>query len=60
MKICEITKKHYDLLLPIYGLAGTHNYCLKVKQNILGEDVYYFVGSEEEFKDAMSRCKYLD
>lgn len=56
----EITKKQYDALLPIYGLAGTHNHCLIERRNILGVPVYYFMGSKEEFRDAMNRCKYLD
>lgn len=56
----EITKKQYDALLPIYGLAGTHNHCLIERKNISGESVYYFMGSKEEFRDAMNRCKYLD
>lgn len=64
-KSFSITKKVYNYLLAIYGACSKDNGFLNsnkllarylTRQKI---DVYYFIGSELEFKELLERCKYL-
>lgn len=58
MKRHTITKKQYDYLLPVFGLAsGNHKIHHYVDRK---HDKYYFWGTDEEFKDMLNRCAYLD
>ena len=50
----SLTKKQYNNLLPTSVGAN-----LLVRRN-KDVDKYYFIGVQDEFKDAMNRCKYLD
>lgn len=52
-----ITKAQYNYLLPVFGLSS-NNPKLLYKQGSC-KDYYYFIGSHEEHKDALNRCKYL-
>lgn len=52
-----LTKKQYDYLLPIFGnTTGTKKLLHTVDRK---HDKYFFIGSDEEYKDALNRCKYL-
>lgn len=57
MSIFQINKDKYNYLLPIYGNIGFGKFL--VKSNILGHEIYYFIGTNEEYKDLLNRCKYL-
>jgi len=52
----EVSKQIYDYLLPIYGLSANGNLCGKLHNR---NNIYFFVGSYDEFKEAMNRCKYI-
>lgn len=52
-----ITKKQYDYLLPVFGNIGTKQLLYR---NANGVDNYYFIGTNEQYKDLLNRCKYLD
>lgn len=56
----RLTKEQYNHLLPVlrtklfYAQRGI---CFKDRRV---EDLFSFIGREEEFQDAMDRCRYLD
>ena len=53
-----ITKKQYDYLLPIYGMCSGNP---KMLQSNHGHfDTCHFIGTHEEYCDALNKCKYLD
>lgn len=57
-----ITKEQYNYLLPIYGICSNNkklHYCNYPQFGKYG-DKYYFIGDSYEFREAMSRCKYMN
>jgi len=52
----QITKKRYDYLLPIYGNIGSCQLLHKVDRKV---DKYYFIGTDEEYKELLHRCEYM-
>lgn len=50
-----ITEKQYNYLLPVPSMKSK-------MQRIIGKvkDSYVFVGTYEDYKDLLNRCKYLD
>jgi hypothetical protein len=52
----QIIKKQYDYLLPIYGNIGSQQLLHRVDRKI---DKYYFIGTNEEYKELLCRCEYM-
>lgn len=50
-----LTEKQYDYLLPIFGICAPGVTKLLHRQNR-----YFFIGTYEEYMDALNRCKYLN
>jgi hypothetical protein len=48
-----LTQKQYNYLLPIFGIASGNNKMLSRLNKC------YFIGTNEEYLDALNRCKYL-
>jgi hypothetical protein len=48
-----ITKKQYDYLLPVFGIASSNNRLLARCGG------YYFIGTHDEYRDMLNRCKYI-
>lgn len=53
----QITKKQYDYLLPVLGNCGSKQLFYRVDRKI---EKYYFIGSNDGYKDLLNRCKYLN
>jgi len=53
----QITKKQYDYLLPIMGNCGSKQLFSKVVAKI---EKYYFIGSNDDYKYLLNRCKYIN
>lgn len=53
-----ISKKKYDFLLPIYGPASNNPKMLYTNHGHF--ETYCFIGTYEEYCDALNRCKYLE
>lgn len=51
-----LTKEQYDYLLPVFGNSATKQLLSKTEH---GVEKYYFIGTHEEYLDALNRCKYL-
>ena len=53
-----LTKEQYDYLLPVFGNAaqGVTKLLTRTDRHI---DKYYFIGTHEDYLDALNRCKYL-
>mgnify|MGYP007095022682 CR=1 FL=1 len=56
----EITKQQYDYLLPIFGRSYTSDPKLVTSNNKFKSLEYFFLGTKEEYKDMLNRCKYLN
>lgn len=54
----SITKKQYDYLLPVFGIASGNNKLMR--RTLGGNDFHYFIGTNDAHKDMLNRCKYLD
>lgn len=52
-----ITQKQYNYLLPVFGAVGSNK---MLQKTIKGRDFYFFIGTDEEYKDMLNRCKYLN
>jgi len=52
-----ITEKQYNYLLPVYGI-GALNRC-KYGSLYQRRDKYYFIGTNDDYKDMLQRCLYL-
>jgi hypothetical protein len=50
----KITEKQYNYLLPVFGLSAKG-----VTKLHTSRGQYYFIGTYEEHKDMLNRCKYL-
>lgn len=53
----QITKKQYNYLMPVLGNYGSKQLFSRVDRKI---EKYYFIGSNDGYKDLLSRCKYLN
>ncbi len=53
-----LTKKQHDYLLPVFGIAaqGATKLLTRIERKI---DKYFFIGTHEDYLDALNRCKYL-
>jgi len=50
----SLTKEQYNYLLPVFGI------CAAIRTQLLTRrDKYYFIGTYDEYLDALNRCKYL-
>jgi len=54
----QITQKQYNYLLPVFGLSAPGRTRLMMK-SAYGRQSYYFIGTEDDYKDMLNRCKYL-
>jgi len=52
----QLTKKQYNYLLPIFGNIGTKQLLSRIDRKI---EKYFFIGTNEQYLDALNRCKYL-
>lgn len=52
----QITKVQYDYLLPIFGNCGSKKLLCRTDRKI---QKYFFIGSNDDFKDLLIRCKYI-
>ena len=52
----QITKVQYDYLLPIFGNYGSEKLLCRTDRKI---EKYFFIGSNDDFKDLLNRCKYI-
>lgn len=53
----QLTKNQYDYLLPIFGNYGSKQLFSRIDRKI---EKYYFIGSNDDYKDLLNRCKYLN
>jgi hypothetical protein len=53
-----LTKEQYDYLLPVFGNSsqGTKRLLTRIDRKV---DKYYFIGTNDDYLDALNRCKYL-
>lgn len=56
----SLLKRQYDYLLPVYGIASGNRKLYHRYDSRRGIDYYFFIGSHEEYLEALSRTKYLD
>ena len=52
----QITSEQYNYLLPVFGNCGSKKLLNKIDRKV---EKYYFIGSQDEHKDLLNRCKYL-
>jgi hypothetical protein len=52
----QLTKKQYNYLLPVFGNIGTKQLLSRIDRKI---KKYFFIGTYEQFLDAINRCKFI-
>jgi hypothetical protein len=52
----QLTKKQYNYLLPVFGNIGTKQLLSRIDRKI---EKYFFIGTYEQFLDAINRCKFI-
>lgn len=53
----QITKKQYDYLLPVLGNCGSKQLLSRVDRKV---EKYYYIGSYNDYKEVLNRCKYIN
>jgi hypothetical protein len=53
----QITKKQYDYLLPVLENYGSKQLFSRVDRKV---EKYYYIGSYNDYKEVLNRCKYLN
>lgn len=55
----SITKKQYDYMLPIFGIAGciANKMLCRVEKKI---EKYFFIGTNEDYLEFLNRCKFIN
>jgi hypothetical protein len=54
-----LTQKQYNYLLPVYGIAAQGRTRL-LQRTDRKHDKYYFIGTYQDYKEALNRCLYLN
>jgi len=52
----QISKKQFDYLLPVYNTTTKRRLFQRIDR---GVDKFYFLGTNDEYKDMLNRCAYL-
>jgi hypothetical protein len=53
----QLTKKQYDYLLPVLGNCGSKQLLSRVDRKV---EKYYYIGSCNDYKEVLNRCKYIN
>ena len=52
----QISREQYNYLLPVFGNCGSQKLLMRVDRKV---EKFYFIGSNEDYRDMLIRCRYL-
>ena len=55
-----ITQNQYNYLLPVFGIAAYSRTRLLCRHFPGGKELYFFIGTNEDYEYMLAMCKYLD
>ena len=52
----QINRERYNYLLPVFGITAKNKLICRIDRKV---EKYFFIGSEDDHRDLLIRCKYI-